>query len=73
MASFKDATVQQVVSWNGDQNHWNKIFSRCPNDQEEASVLKLLVLLANTKVALVAHDMIIWQHDSKGKFTIKSF
>jgi len=32
MARFKDATMQQVVSWNGDQNHWNIIFLRSPND-----------------------------------------
>jgi len=35
--------------------------------------LNLLPLLANIKVALVGDDMIIWPHDSKGKFTIKSF
>jgi len=32
-----------------------------------------LALLANSKVALVGDDKIIWPHDPKGKFTIKSF
>jgi len=57
--------VQQEVSWNGDQNQWNIIFSRRPNDWEEVSVLNLLALLANTKVSLVADDRMIWPHDFK--------
>jgi len=61
------------VSRNGDQNHWNITFLRSPNDWEEESVLNLLVLLANTKVALVDDDKFIWPHGSKAKFTIKSF
>jgi len=32
MARCKDASMQQVVSWNGDQYHWNISFSRSPND-----------------------------------------
>jgi len=63
MTRFKDAAVQQVGSWNGDQNQWNIIFSRSPNDWEEESVLNLLVLLANSKVAPVGDDKIIWPHD----------
>jgi len=43
-------------------------FLRSPNDWEEESVLKLLALLAYTKVGLVDNDKIIWPHDSKGKF-----
>ena len=38
MACFKDAIVQQLVSWNEDHNHWNIIFSRSPNDWEENNV-----------------------------------
>ena len=36
-------------------------------------MLNVLVLPANTKVAPVSDNKIIWPHDSKGKFTIKSF
>jgi len=36
-------------------------------------VLNLLALHVNTNVAPVGDDNIIWPHDSKGKFTIKSF
>jgi len=57
MARFKDETVQPVVSWNGDQNHWNIIFSRNPNDWEAESILDLLALLANTKVTPVGDDI----------------
>jgi len=70
MTRFKGATVQHMVSWNGDQSCWNIIFSRSPHDWEEESVLSLLALLANAKVG---DDMILWPHDSKRKFTIKSF
>ena len=52
MACFRDVTVQQVVPWNGDQNHWNIIFSRSPN----------------TKVAPMGDDMILWSRVSKGRF-----
>lgn len=71
MAPFKDATMQQVVSSNGDQNHWNITFLRSPNDWEKESVLSLLACYKN--VALVADDKMIWSHDSKRKFIVKSF
>ena len=73
MARCKDASVQQVVSWNGDQYHWNISFSRSPNDWEEEKVLDLLALLANISVVQVGEDKMIWPHDAKGDFTIKSF
>ena len=73
MARRKDATVNQVVVWNGDQCHWNMTFSRDPNDWEEESVLSLLALLDGSKVDLASNDMILWPHDSTKKFTIKIF
>ena len=36
-------------------------------------MLDLLALLANIKVAQVGEDRMIWPHDSKREFTIKSF
>ena len=65
MACCEDVTVQQVVSWNGYQYHWNIIFSRSPNDWEEESVLDLLALLANIKVAPVGDGRMIWPHDTR--------
>jgi len=50
MARFSDATVRQMVSWNGNQNRWNIIFLRSPSDWEEESILNLLALLANTEL-----------------------
>ena len=35
--------------------------------------MNLSDLLANMKVAPLGDDKIIWPHDSKGNFTIKSF
>jgi len=56
MVHFKDATVQQVASWNGDQNHWNIIFLRSPNDWEEESVLNLFALLAKGLFVSLVND-----------------
>ena len=38
LALLKEATVHDVVSWKGDQSHWNITFSRSPNDWQEESV-----------------------------------
>ena len=35
--------------------------------------MNLLALLANAEVVPVGDDMILWPHDSKRKFKIKSF
>ena len=35
--------------------------------------MNLLALIANTKVTPVSDNKMIWPHDSKRKFTIKSF
>jgi len=34
--------LQDVVSWNGDQRHWNIPFARSPNDGEGESVWERL-------------------------------
>jgi len=53
--------VQDVVSWNGAQSHWNITFSRSPNDWEEDNVCDFLATLS--KINVVPHSI----------FTIKSF
>ena len=52
---------------------YKRQFLRSLNDWEEESILNFLALLASAKVAPVGDDMMIWPHDSKRKFTIKSF
>ena len=73
MARLKEATVHEVVSWNGNQYHWNITFLRSPNDWEEEDVLRLLALLANMKVSYEGDDEILWPHDSGGQFSVKSY
>jgi len=46
LARFNDATVQQMLSWNGEQIHWNLSLVRNPNDWEEEGVCNLLAKLA---------------------------
>jgi len=41
MAQLKEAIVHEVVSWNGDQFHWNITFLRRPNNWEEEVVMRL--------------------------------
>ena len=73
MALLKEATVHGVVSWNGDQSHWNIAFSRSPNDWEEESVCRFFASLAEVKVLPEGTDEIIWPYDSTNSFTIKNF
>jgi len=45
MARFKDATIQEVVSQNGDTCHCNLTFVSSLNDSKEDSICSLLALL----------------------------
>ena len=47
LARHKNATVHDVISWNGDVHHWNLTFVRSLNDWEEGSIYSLLTLLAS--------------------------
>ena len=53
------------------KNHWNISF--LSSGWEEESVLNLLALLANTNVASVGDDKIIWSNDLEGKFIVTEF
>ena len=73
MARFQDAMVQEVISWNGDQSHWNLSLLRSPNDWEKDSACNLLPQLADMKAAPQSTDEIVWPRDPKGSFIVKSF
>jgi len=74
MASSKEATVQEILSWNGSEHFWNITFTRSPNDWEEESILDLLSLLADSNVNVHPDvvDQIVWSLDSRGIFSVKS-
>jgi len=74
MASSREATVQEILSWNGSMHFWNITFTRSPNAWEEESILNLLSLLAELKVDihLVGEDHIVWSLNSRGIFYVKS-
>ena len=74
MASSSEATVQEILSWNGSEHFWNITFTRSPNDWEEESILDLLSLLADSKVNVHpgGEDQIVWSLDSRGIFSVKS-
>ena len=65
--------MQEVVSWNGDQNHWNITFLRSVHDWEEEDVFSLLALLSIINVALEGEDEIHWPHNLSRQFTVKSY
>jgi len=65
MASLRVATVQEILSWNGNVHFWDITFTRSPNDWEEESILNLLSLLVdlNVDVHPQAEDKIAWSLD----------
>jgi len=73
IAQLKDATIQAVVTWNGDQNHGNITFFRSLNEWEEEDVLRLLATLANANVVLEREEKVHWPCNSCGQLTIKSY
>jgi len=73
MAGLKYVTVKEVVSWNGDINHWNLTFVRSLNVWEEDSVCNLLAVLAGKEVLSQGKHEILWPLNSKGSFSVKSF
>jgi len=73
MVRFKEATVDQMFSRNGEHLHWDLSFFRSPNDWEEESACNLLAKLAAMEVKPQGKDELVWPHDSKGSFNIKSF
>jgi len=60
MARFKCATIQEVVSRNGDTCHWNLTFVRSLNDWEEVNICSLLALLVGKEVLPEGKDEIVW-------------
>ena len=73
MARHKNATVLDVVSWNGNVYHWDLSFVRSLNDWEEDTVWSMLALLASKEVLPQGNDVIVWPFNSKGSFSVKSF
>ena len=66
MTSLKNATVQGILSWNGNVHFWNITFTRSPNDWKEECILNLLTLLADLKVDVhpEGEDKIVWSLSS---------
>jgi len=50
MARFKEATVDQMFSKNGEHIHWDLSLLRSPNDWEEESAYNLLAKFAAMRV-----------------------
>ena len=73
MARHKNATVHDVIFWNGDVYHWNLTFVRSLNDWEEGSICSLLALLASKEFLPQGNNVIEWPLDHKGSFSVKSF
>jgi len=74
MACFRDATVHEVLSWNGSHYYWDITFTRSLNDWKEESILNLLSLLPdlNVDVHPEGEDKIVWSLDFRGIFSVKS-
>ena len=73
IAHFKEATMDRMFSRNGEHIQWDLSFVRRPNDWEEESACNLLAKLDVMEVKPQGNDELVWPHDSKGAFNIKSF
>ena len=73
MARFKEATMDQMFSRNGEHIHWDLSFVRRLNDWEEENVCNLLAILDAREIKARVNDELLWSLDSKGSFNIKSF
>jgi len=73
MARFKEAMVDQMFSRDGEHIQWDLSLLRSPNDWEEESTCNLLAKLDVMEVKPQGNDELVWPHDSKGAFNIKSF
>jgi len=74
MATLRNATAQEVLSWNGGQYHWDITFTRSLNEWEEEIILRLLTLLAYSDVVVQSegNDKRRWSRDPNGTFFVKS-
>jgi len=68
---LKEVMVHDVVSWNGDQSHWNITFFRTPKDCEGESVYNFFASLVKVKVLLEGIDETIRPYDCNN--SIQSF
>jgi len=66
MTRLKDATGQDVISWNEDSSHQN---SRSLNDWEEENILNLLALLVDPELWAEVDDETIWPLEPDGAFS----
>jgi len=73
MARFKEATMDQMFSRNGEHIHWDLSFVRRLNDWEEENVCNLLAILDAREIKARVNDELLWSLDSKGSFNIKRF
>jgi len=73
MIGFKYASVQEVVSKNGDTRHWNLTFVRSLNDWKKDNICSFLALLIGKEVLSRGNDEIVWRLNFKGSFPVNSF
>ena len=53
--------------------HWDLSLLRSPNNWEEESACNILAKLADMEVTPQGNDELVWPHDPKKFFNIKSF
>jgi len=66
MTHFKVVTVHQMISWYGDQIHWDLSLLRSPNDWKEENACNLFAKLVDMEVMPQGNDELVWSHDPKG-------
>ena len=71
MTRSMDAMLHGMISWKGNQIHWNLSLLRSPNDWQEESACNLLAKLANMEVAPQGNDVIVWHFGLRARMVLQ--
>lgn len=64
IASYKDASVKDLLSYHNITLHWDVCFFREAQDWELESITELIALLYSVKIGSDEHDVLCWNPSS---------
>ena len=73
IASFKDASVKDLLSYHNTTLHWDVCFIREAQDWEKDTVTEFMELLYSVKISRDKDDVLCWNPSSRDIFDLKSF
>ncbi len=73
IASYKDASVKDLLSYHNITLHWDVCFFWEAQDWELESITEFIALLYSVKIGSDEHDVLCWNPSSRDIFEVKSF